>query len=281
MTSSIFSTFLAFALTTQSQADFVREISLSKEIQYRQTTAGAATRLPSSNFPYSFAAEVDGDTRAFTLGLSPIPKLTLPAASTFKKFYRLTPALGLGSDEDDGWNFGYVGKDSFDNWGTKTKAEFDAIFPNGNYVFKVQGKLILLSLSEGAYPPAPVVVLKGGRWENGAYRISSGKSLTISSGVYPKYGTNVNDSISLGLEDDDTGDTIFDDNQVAKKLTGGPKVSTSKSLSRTIPANTLEAGHTYYLDCSFSAIVSQNNVLPKCMSIAYFGTETLVKIVAE
>lgn len=141
--------------------------------------------------------------------------------------------------------------------------------------------MITLSLSQGTYPPAPVVVLKGGRWEDGAYRISTGKSLAISSGVYQKYGSNLNDGISLGLEDDDTGDTIFDDNQAAKKLTGGPKVSTSKSLSRTIPANNLKAGNTYYLDCSFIAIVSQSNVLPKCMSIAYFGAETVVKIIAE
>ncbi|MES2474804.1 MAG: hypothetical protein V4640_03415 [Verrucomicrobiota bacterium] len=271
----------ALAFATQSYGNFVREISLSKEIQYEQTTSGAATQSPSRYYPYSFAAEVDGDTRAFTVSLSPKPKVTLPIASKFRKFYHLKPALGLGSDSDDGWNFGYVGKDSFDNWGTKTQAELDSVFPNGKYIFSVQRKLVILSLSEGTYPPAPVVKLKGGRWEDGAYRISTKKSLVIDSGVYQKYGANLNDSISLGLEDDDTGDSIFDANQVAKKLIGGPKVSISKSLSRTVPANTLEAGHTYYLDCSFSAIVSQSRVLPKCMSIAYFGSETLVKIIAE
>jgi hypothetical protein len=281
MRSSISTALLALTVATPSHADFVREIALSKEILYQQSTAGTATRIPAKDYPYSFAAEVDGDTRDFTADLSPVPKVTLPAASTFKEFYRLKPALGLGTDDDDGWNFGYSGAESFQNWGTKTKAEFDAVFPNGNYVFSVQGKLITLSLSQGSYPPAPVVVLKGGRWDEGAYRVSAGKSLAISSSVYQKYGSNVNDSISLGLEDDETGDTIFDDNQVAKKLTGGPEVSTSKSLSRTIPSNTLKAGHTYYLDCTFTAIVSQSNVLPKCMSIAYFGSETAVKIIAE
>lgn len=281
MPPSIITALLALAVATPSHADFVREIALSKEIQYQQTTADTVTRIPAKNYPYSFAAEVDGDTRDFTVALSPAPKVTLPAASTFKEFYRLKPALGLGSDDDDGWNFGYIGAESFQNWGTKTKAEFDAVFPNGNYVFSVQGKLITLSLSQGSYPPAPVVVLKGGRWEGGAYRISAKKALTINSGVYPNYGTNMNDYISLDLEDDTADEELFDDNQVAKKLIGGPKVSTLKSLSRTIPANTLKSGHTYYLGSSFGAIVSQSSVLPKCMSIAFFGTETTVKIIAE
>lgn len=272
---------LVLALASRIHAGGVTEISLSKEIQYQQSSATLATRLAAKDYPYSFAAEVDGDSREYTVALSPKPKITLPSSSKFKEIYRLKPALGLGSDDDDGWNFGYTDAKSFQNWGTRTKAEFDAAFPNGNYVFSVQGKLIVLSLSEGSYPPAPVAVLDGGRWQDGVYYISAKKALKISSGVYPNYGTNVNDYISLDLEDDTADKELFDDNQVAKKLIGGPKVSSSKSLSRTIPANTLKSGHTYYLGSSFGAIVSQSNVLPKCMSIAYFGTETTVKIIAE
>jgi|GEM_PF-6187195 len=272
---------LALALVTPSQADSVKEISLSKEVQYNQTSASVVTRLSARDYPYSFAAEVNGDSRAFTVSLSPKPKVTLPSTSKFVEMYHQKPALGLDSASDGGWNFGYVGKEYFDNWGTKTKAEFDSAFPNGNYIFTVQGRMINLSLPKDTYPPAPVIVLKGGRWEGGEYHLAASKALDINSGIYPNYGRNLNDYISLDLENDTSGEELFDDNQIAKKLVGGPKVSTSKSHSRTIPAGSLEAGHVYYLGSSFGAIVGQSTAMPKCMSIAFFGTETTVKIVAE
>ena len=275
------SALLALLVITPSHAGFVTEISLSKEVQYQQSSATTVSRLAAKNYPYSFAAEVNGDTRAFTVSLSPKPKVTLPITSKFVELYHLKPALGLGPDNDDGWNFGYVGKGDFDNWGTKTKAELDSAFPNGNYLFTVQGRVINLSLPKDTYPPAPVVILKGGRWEGGEYHIDASKPLIINSGIYPNYGKNLNDYISLDLEDDTSGDELFDDNQIAKKLVGGPKVSTSKSHSRTLAANALEAGHVYYLGSSFGAIVGQSSAMPKCQSIAFFGTETTVKIVAE
>jgi hypothetical protein len=36
----------------------------------------------------------------------------------------------------------------------------------------------------------PVVVLEGGRWQDGAYHISTKKALSINSGVYQKYGSS-------------------------------------------------------------------------------------------
>ncbi|MEO5713315.1 MAG: hypothetical protein ABIT37_07485 [Luteolibacter sp.] len=279
MTTATSSTLLVLTLVAQANAGFVSEISLSKEIQYKQTSASAVNRLPARAYPYSFAAEVNGNTRPFTETLK--PKVTLPGTSKFMALYHEKPALGLDSAKDGGWNFGYVGKEEFDNWGTKTKAELDAAFPSGTYTFTVQGKVVRLSLPNDTYPPAPVVVLKGGRWQDGEYHIAANKALTINSGICPKYGTNLNDYISLDLEDDTSGEELFDDNQIAKKLSGGPTVSKTKSLSRTIPAHSLEAGHTYYLGSSFGAIMSISKVIPKCVSIAFFGTETTVKIVAE
>ena len=56
--------------------------------------------------------------------------------------------------------------------------------------------------------------------------------------------------------------------------------SSVTTVSR-ISANSLEAGHVYFLGSSFGAIVGQSSAMPKCLSIASFGTETTIKIVAE
>ena len=104
MPRSIFTTLLALALATTSRADFVREIALSKEILYQQTTAGAATRIPAKNYPYSFAAEVDGDTRDFTVALSPAPKVTVHRNSRFASCVQL-PVIPRSVEEETAKGF--------------------------------------------------------------------------------------------------------------------------------------------------------------------------------
>jgi hypothetical protein len=273
--------FLIASLTAPLLAGPVKFVFLSKDIDYQQTSAKRVTVLPGDWLPYSFAAEVDGDDRSSVALLSPKPSIKLPANSKFVKLYNEKPSLGLGSDDDDGWNFGYVGHEDFDNWGTSTKAEIDQAFPNGNYVFTVEGKTINLSLPRDSYPTAPKLTLTGGRWMGGAYRIKSNQTFTINSGTYTRYGTNLNDFLELGLENDSTGEDIFEQIQVAKKLAGGPPVSTAKFITKRIPANTLKAGDTYYLSAGYGAIVSQSSALPGATAVATYGVHTEVKVIVE
>jgi len=266
------------SLTGPLLAGPVKFVIISKDIDYQQTSATRVALLPARWYPYSFAAEVDGESRSSVATLRPKPSLKLPANSKFSELYNLKPALGLGSDEDDGWNFGYVGSENFDNWGTANKQVLDQAFPNGNYVFTVDGKTINLSLPRDSYPAAPKLKLSGGKWLNGAYRIKVNQVLTVNSGTYNGYGTHINDFLELGLENDSTGDEVFEQMQVAKKLVGGPPVSASKSITRTIPANTLQAGNTYYLSAGYGAIISQSSALPGAIAIASNGVFKEVKV---
>lgn len=279
--SKSFIALLVVSLASPLLAGPVKFVFLSKDIDYQQTSATRVTLLPAKWYPYSFAAEVDGEDRSSVATLRPKPTLKLPANSKFTKLYNLKPALGLGSDSDDGWNFGYVGQEDFDNWGTVTKGQLDSAFPNGNYVFTVDGKTINLSFPRDSYPAAPKLKLSGGSWVGGAYRIKSNQVFTVNSGTYTGYGTHINDFLDLDLENDSTGEDVFEQIQVARKLAGGPPVSATKSITRKIPANTLQAGNTYYLSAGYGAIVSQSTALPGAAAIASNGVFTEVKVIVE
>jgi hypothetical protein len=259
----------------------VNFIFLSKEIYYQQSSATRVSVAPSDDLPYGFSAEVECDSRAIAATLKPKPTIKLPTSSKFMKMYGAEPALGLGNGSDDGWYFGFEGKEEFDNWGTFTKKENDEAFPNGNYVFTVQGKTINLSLPRDSYPTAPKLTLSGGSWVGGAYRIKSNQVFTISSGTYSGYGTHLNDFLNLNMENDNTGDDVFDQVQVAKKLAGGPPVFVAKSITRKVPANTLKSGNTYYLSAGYGAIVSQSTALPGATAIGSYSVSTDIKVIVE
>jgi hypothetical protein len=260
----------------------VKFIFLSKDIEYEQTSATKVATIPNSWLPFGFSAEVDGEDRASIARLSPKPTVKLPPNAKFSSIYNgLKPSLGLGEDDDDGWNFGFVGKDEFDNWGTQTKSELDSAFPNGNYVFRVQGRTINLSLPRDTYPTAPKLKLTGGRWVKGVYRIKANQTLTVNTGNYTAYGTHLNNYIDLDMENDDTGEEVFEQAQVAKKLAGGPPVSASKSITKRIPAKNLQAGDTYYLSAGYGAIVSQSSAMPGATAIASYGVSTEVKVIVD
>lgn len=271
------------AISSPLCAGPVKFIFLSKDIDYVQNSATKVNLLPSSWLPYSFGAEVDGDNRASVAKLIPKPTVKLPPNSKFVSIYNLKPTLGLGQDDDDGWNFGFVTKGNleseFDNWGTKTKSELDSAFPNGNYVFTVQGRTINLSLPRDTYPPAPKLALSGGRWVAGVYRIKANQTLTVNSGTYKGYGTHLNDYISIDMESDD--DDVFDQAQVAKKLLGGPPQSSTKSITKKVPANTLTAGTTYDISANYGAIVGQSTALPGATAISSYGASTEITVVVE
>jgi hypothetical protein len=277
------SVLLAPALAGSLLAGPVNFIFLSKNIEYEQTSATKVSTIPSKWRPYGFSAEVDGEDRASIARLSPKPTIKLPPNAKFSKIYNgQKPSLGLGADDDDGWNFGVVGdKDGFENWSTRTRSELNSAFPNGNYIFTVQGKTINLSLPRDAYPTAPKMVLSGGRWVKGAYRIKTNQVLTINSGTYTSYGTHLNDYLGLDMENDTTGDDVFEQGQVAKKLAGGPPVAKGKSIIRKVPANTLQAGTTYYIYATYNAIVSQSSALPGATAIGSYEVSTEIKVVAE
>ena len=282
---------LALAITAAAHAGIVKGVFLSKDRYFIQTSATAVSLVPANDdsMPFVFSAEVDGVDRASIAKLNPPPRIKLPAKSVFSRFITddgtttgnpAVPWLGLGTDEDDGWNFGYKGKPEFDNWGTGTKREFDRLFPNGTYVFTVQGKSIKLSLPGDSYAPKPVLVLSGGRWENGTYRIHAAEPLTINSGTYAAYGSHLNDYLGLVMESQ-SGNLIFERERVAKELPEGPPISEAKTYTRKIAANTLKPGRTYHVFASHTAIVSQSADIPGAICIATYGTSTRVKVIAE
>lgn len=258
-------------------------VYLSKGRLYTQSSATSVKLADSEALPYSFWADVDAGSgskvRATSAKLTPAPRITLPGTSTFKTATGQTPALGLGEDDDSGWNFGYVGQDYFDNWESPTKSQIDAYFPPGDYVFSIQGKRFALKLPPDSYPQAPVITLSGGSWSGGVYRIRANKTLTIGTGTYSAYGTHVNDGISLGMHDQTTGNSVFDYSHSAKSISYfGLPVSSAKSYTRTIAANTLKAGHRYEVDGVFIAAFTQGTPLPGCTSLVTYETSTEVFI---
>ncbi len=269
---------LAIVMPVHGGVVAVRNLFLLKGQEFTQTSPSTVNLLPANERPFYFAADVDGDNLASIAKLSPAPKIQLPGNSTFSTRFT-TPCLGLGKNSDDGWNFGYVGKKVFDNWRTKTKGDLDSLFPNGNYIFTVQGHVINLSLPKDAYSSAPILALSGGTWSGGAYHIQINKPLTINSGTYAKYGTHMNDYIALNMWDDTVGGDLFDFTQVAKKLAGGPPPSSSKYYSRRVPANSLKADHVYYISSAFGAVVSLSTSLSGCLSASSFESFTHVKVV--
>ena len=275
-------TLSSLTLAAEAQQRTVESIFLSKDRYFKQTSPTNRTLLPASEFPYGFTAEVNGVSRAAAVRLK--PTITLPQNSRFRAIYNVNPALGLDGPFDQSWNFGYTGSpfpSEFDDWGTRTKSELDRAFPNGNYVFRTQGRTIVLRLPGDAYPPAPVVRLSGGKWFGGQYYINPKLPLTIDTGTYANYGKNLNNYIFLEMEDDTTGNDLFDHVQVAKPIPNGPPRSLAKSYTRRIPANTLRAGRTYYVYSGFGAVVSRSVAIPGTPSLASYSTESEVEIIAR
>ena len=271
----------ALALATSVQAQVINQISVSKRIQYFQSSATKVERNAAKTLPFDFDVEVQGESRSALAALSPEPSIKLPKKSKFTAITNgLVPTLGLAS-EDTSFRFGYVGKQNFDNWATKTKKELDDLFPSGDYVIKAEGKTITLNLPEDTYASAPVLVLSGGRWVNSVYRIKATNALTVNTGIYTNYGQNLNDYISIDMVDAKTDQEIISYAQVAKKLAHGPSRSSSRFYSKTIAANKLKAGRTYYVDVSFGAIVSQSQVLPDALCIGTYVSNTSLTIVVE
>lgn len=224
---------------------------------------------------------MEGDSLATIATLTKAPVLILPSNSQFQALYHKTPSLGLGTDQDDGWKFGYIGKSVFDNWGTQTKAELDAAFPNGNYIFKISGRVINLSLPNDTYPTTPKLILSGGAWLNGAYHVPVNKALTINSGTYTAYGNHINDVIYLRMEDNANNNTLLDHYQLAKVLTGGPPQSSSNFYTSRFAANTLQAGHTYTVSAGYDAIVSDSTAMPGAIAVAFYRKETELTVVMD
>ena len=278
-------TFAILALCTlsvQAQQNAVSSIFLSKDRFFRQSSANRVALLPAADLPFGFTAEVECVSSRAAANLK--PSITLPAASGFAAMYQAKPALGLEAPGDSSWNFGFTGgavRSNFDDWGTRTKSELDRAFPNGTYVFRAQGKTISLRLPKDSYPPAPVIRLTGGSWSGGSYYIDPKKPLVIHSGVYANYGSNLNNYIFLEMEDAATGNELFDHTQVAKAFPNGPTRSSAKFYSRTIPANTLRAGRKYYVCSGFGVMVSQSAAIPRTPSLATFGSETEVEVIAR
>ena len=269
-------------LAAEAQQNLVNGIFLSKDRFFQQTSAKRVTLLPAADLPYGFTAEVDCVSPAAARRVK--PSLTLPAQSQFAKLYRAKPTLGLQGSGDSSWNFGFTGgqvRSNFDDWGTRTKRELDRAFPNGTYAFRAQGRTISLKLPKDSFPPAPVLRLTGGSWSGGAYYINPNARLVIHTGTYANYGSGSNKFIFLEMEDEATGNEIFEHTQVAKRIPNGPTRSSVKSYTRVIPANTLKPGRKYLVSSGFGAIVSQSTAIPKTPSLATVGTETEVLVIAS
>jgi len=266
------------ALAGSVFADTVNSVTLSKEIRLIQNSANKFGLVPGATSLYEFSAEVNGDDLDALEALDPAPRIQLPGNSKFRKIVKREPMLGFGFGDRNCWKFGRAGSSEFSNWRTKSKAVFDALFPNGNYVFTVQGKTINLSLPRDSYPVPPKLKLSGGRWNGGIYEIKQGRPLTIKTNVFEGYGTHLNDLIILEFIDAISTTAVYSHSQASRKMIGGPPVSRLKSHQIVIPADKLDFTHFYYIRCKFSAVVSYSTALPGVLATADNSVDTWITV---
>jgi hypothetical protein len=242
---------------TQSPAQTVQNVGVSKEIDYVQTNATTAIVNPapvSQHYggPYGFGAYVNGSDLS---GITP-PGLTLPAGSTYSIPANFNGQLGYNAGNAE-WEFGLI---NANNFGTTSQSQLDSFFANGTYTLVVQGTTIPLALTGNAYPNIPLATLTGGSWTNGQYVINASNALTITTSTFTNYGSNVNAYISISVNGANAAVSI------------SSSAPLSNSLTAIVPASTLASGQTNAIEIRFGAIVNTNAALVGSLSIAHYDT---------
>jgi hypothetical protein len=223
---------------------------LNKELNYVQTTAGAAT--PDTAAIAQFHATIEGTASDPT----PPVSITLPNNGG-------TRALTFQTrDGESGWGL----EQDF-----ASQAAMTAAFPNGTYTYTFSGRSIPVAFSGDLYPNAPVATLSAGTFANGTLTVDRAQPLTITTAFTQNYtvglsriginvsGPNVdlsNDTFSTGLN--------------------------QSQLSLVVPANTFLPGATYTIELELNRIIANDTSSVPGLTIAsvYSATTSIRVIVA-
>jgi hypothetical protein len=254
---------LCLASASESFAQSISYVTVSKSIQYVQTSATNIQVDPKpqgANYggPYGFGVDVEGQN---------ISGIAAPKFSG--------PVSGVGSWYNNGnlaynaaegyWGAGPNGND----WGSPTLGDLNSKFGSGTYTVSVNGASIPLQLTGDAYPNAPLLTLTGGAWSNGKYVIDPSKPLTITTNEFTAYGSHINDVMGVGTDQ-------------FNKIQGSDIGPATKFLTVTIPANTFVNGQDYGAGAMFSAVVDlkTNPALSGSYISARYGVNTEIIISA-
>jgi hypothetical protein len=218
----------------------LEEYNIARGRGFRQGRSGPP--VPDSGDEFIFEAEVEASRTNAILSAT----LTTPRGVTVP----LTP-------NNDGDEFEFSDRAS-------TEAAFNAEYPPGDYRFDIVGQRgplsVVLNAPDAPYPPAPDV------------HVSSlpdpepGQPLTITWDPWP--GATTNDFIQVRIQDDDTGDTVFE-----TPNRGDPGALDGTATSVTIPGEVFEARRDYEGRVTFERIVRHDEAtLPGAEgTVTYFS----------
>jgi hypothetical protein len=256
----------------------VQSVTVGKGYAYIQTGANTIVLDPAPN-NYSFNADVDGTNVS---GITP-PTLSGPVNAA-----SLGPSWNGGVLKYSAGDHGWRGGANANDWGFATKAQIDSLFANGNYTFTVNGTPVILSLTGDAYPNPPMLTLTGGSWANGKYVVDPAQPVTITTNAFTAYGGKSDDKIFLGVllpgftlpfQEVGPWDCSWITPVGVCQYAGS---TPAKSVTYTIPANTLVAGQEYFGAAGFTKVVDRNGTaLPGVTTVAGYSVHTSFTIKAQ
>ena len=251
----------------------VQSVTVSKGVGPFIQTSPTAVSLGSAPNNYSFNADVDGNNIS---GITP-PVLSGPV-NAGPQFNNGTL---LYSGGDHGWRLGTPNADDF---GFSSQAALDAAFGNGTYLFTVNGITLHINLTGDQYPDTPVLTLTGGAWLNGAYVIDPSQPLTVTT-TYAGYGSHQDDMMCIlivggGFPQPFSSVAPYGCTWGTGAVQSHSTSPGSKTLSYTVPANTLTAGTTYTTGAIFNAIVDKTGLLAGSTNNGHYKKHTLATIQA-
>ncbi|USO00079.1 MAG: hypothetical protein H6810_05295 [Phycisphaeraceae bacterium] len=254
----------ASGLVAPAAAQTVATAAIIKIQFYQQTSATEVSLLPAAAVPFGFNADVEGEDIGL---LDPAPAITGPIS--VPEPTHNGGVLGYNAG-DDVWAYGAP---DFNDYGTETLVELDALFGEGDYTFTVSGVTIPLHLGPVSYPAAaPLITLTGGSWDNGVYRIAPDTELTLTSSTFTEFDNGADGAASLEIYGDDYGDGLF-------------VLSTDTSASEltiVVPAGSLTEGMTYFAGAFHTLATDFTDAipgLPGALAAAGYEKDTELMIV--
>lgn len=240
----------------------VEYVILEKSVFHAQT--GANTVIldptpvsPTNGGPFGFAANVQGQNMESLAAPTIAPPAGTPNNPPDDPFYS---TLFL-DNEESAWRYGPNAND----WGDLSQAAIDSRFPNGTYVFLVNGTSVPLTLSGNSYPNTPQLTLTGGSWINGKYAIDAANPVTVTTNTFTAYGSNVDGLVELYAGD-------------MEVISFHDSAPTANFASLNIPANTLPTNEITEVEALFGAIVDKETALPGSFSAALYSRTVSAEI---